>query len=489
MKIRSLVSLIAVVLPVLTVVFVLPAAVGAAPPGARGDETGATEDILHMIDGRELHGRILDERPDAVVFKLVIRGSGIETTVTYTRSEIAEIERDVLLKDAPATATARGFAARSGATSRPRKDDEHVATFGARRFGAEAEGLPSFYVLPMKGQMGTDVTIDVYEKMLDDIRRHDPDILVIKMECRDNENALYSMIERAEEGLTDLEAFDKFRDLVNLFQDDLSDFRQVVWIQDSVGVSSVVALAWDELYMTPDARLGGLEVLPERMNFEKWSDDDVRGKMTAAFMSWVKGFLEHGGYSLVLADAMVRPEYSLSGTWKGRTVAWSLDTTGEYVVDNDDESTAQFEAKTAEDLCISDGTAETLDDLALLLGIREYRVLDGDAERIFEKHTESWRRALENCGTWYQDYQQYLGWATGEDELRYLGQAMGRMQKILNAMERYSAVELRIREQVGFSKFALIVEIEKMKERMRAVRQSQRGRRGGGGGGGGVGGG
>ena len=480
MKNRSLVSLIAVVLPLLTVVFLLPAAVGAARPGARGDETAVTEDILHMINGRELHGQILEERPDAIVFKLVIRGSGIETTVTYNKREIAEIERDVPLKDAPATATGRRSAVRSGATSRPREDDEHVATFGARRFGAEAEGLPSFYVIPMKGQMGTDVTTEVYEKMIDDIRRHDPEILVIKMECRDNEDALFSFIGREEEGLTD---FDEFRKLVNLFQDDLSDYRQVIWIQDSVGVSSVVALVWDELYMTPDARLGGLEVLPERMNFEKWSDDDVRGKMTAAFMSWVKGFLEHGGYSLVLADAMVRPQYSLSGTWTGRTVTWSLDTTGEYIVDNDDETTAQFDAKTAEDLCISDGTAETLDDLALLLGIREYRVLDGDAERIHTKHTESWRRALENCGIWQQDYQQFLGWATGEDELKYLGRAMGRMQKILNAMERYSAVENRVRQELGIQKFGLIVEIEKLKERIRAVRQSQRGRRGGGGGG------
>jgi hypothetical protein len=440
-----------------------------------------TEDILHMVDGRELHGHIIEEKGDKIVFELVMRGSSIRTKVTYLISEIEDIERDVPLDaDAAGESDAAKSKTRSriGATSRPDKDDEPVVTYGARRSDSSDESLPSFYVVPMKGQMGTDVHTDVYRDMVDDIRAHDPDILVIEMECRDNADMLYSLIGREEQGLAD---FDEFRKLINLFKDELGDVRQVMWVRDSVGVSSVVALVWDEMYMHPDARLGGLVAL-QQIGFEKWSDDDVRGKMTAAFMSWIKGFLEYGGYSLVLADAMVRPKFSLSGTWKGREVVWTLDTAGDYVVDNDEQKTAEFRAKSAEDLCISSGTVENLDDLALLLGFREYRVLDGKGESSFEKYTENWRRTLKNCETWLQDYEQFMGWANGEDAVKYLGQAKGRLEKVVAAMERYSAVETRLRMEHGVQKFDLITTIEQLKEQLRGMRQSRRGGRGGAGG-------
>ncbi|MBT8486315.1 MAG: hypothetical protein KJO43_12100 [Phycisphaerae bacterium] len=454
------------------------AALLVVPVAVAGDDA-VTEDVLVMNDGRELHGTIIEERPDAIVFQVVDAASGIRTKVTYFRSEIAEIHEDIVRE---AVAETKQPTRRRVSTSEP--EDEPVRTFGARRADAGNENLPSFYIVPMKGQMGTDVNTDVYKDMVDDIRDHDPDILVIEMECFDEADMLYSLVGREEQGLTD---FDEFRKLINLFHDELGDIRQVMWVKDSVGVSSTVALAWDELYMAPQARLGGLVKLQE-IGFEKWADDDVRGKMTAAFMSWVKGFLEYGGYSLMLADAMVRPQYTLSGRWQGREVIWTLDTDGDYIVDDSDEETAEFRAKSAEDLCISDGTVENLDDLALLLGMREYRVLDGGGETMFEDYQESWRRTLENCKTWLLDYEQFLGWANGEDTLKYLGQAKGRLEKVLAAIERYNAVEVRLGMEAGIRKFDLITLIEQLKERIRALRQANRGA-GRGGGGRGIGGG
>jgi len=437
----------------------------------------ATEDILVMNDGRELHGKILEEKGDAIVFQFVHRSSNIRTKITYRLSEIAEIHRDVPLDEDEAETTTPKRK-RRGATSRPDDEEEETRTYGAHRAAVDADA-PSFYIVPMKGQMGTDVHTSVYEKMLDDIHEQDPDIIVIEMDCKDNEDVLYSMIGREEMGRAD---FDEFRKLVNLFRDDLREYRQVIWIKDSVGVSSAVALAWDELYMTPTARLAGLVSARDQTGFDRWSDEDVRGKMTAAFMSWVKGFLEYGGYSLVLADAMVQPKYSLSGTWKGREVEWSLDTKGEYIVDSSDEHTTNFRAKHAEDLCISDGTAENLDDLALLLGIREYRKLDSESVRIFEGYVEDWRRAFKNCRTWYLEYQQFRGWATGEDTLKYLGQAKSRLDRIVSAIDRYPAVETRAASDYGIRRDQIEHEIELIKETIRGIRQSKRGAGGGGGG-------
>jgi hypothetical protein len=450
-----------------------------APPA---EEAATTEDILYMEDGRELHGTILEERKDAIVFELVSVESGIQTKITIPIDDISEIVRDVAI-EAPKAAPRR---------TRPASEDEvkpeEQRSFGAFRRAADNPNAPSIYIVPMKGQMGTDVNTDLYEKMIEDIRANDPDILVIQMNCADEQDMLYSMTGREEQGLAD---FDEYRKLVSLFRDQLGDIRQVLWIEDSVGVSSVVAFVWEDLYMKPQARLGGLQVL-QGLGFERWSDEDVRGKMTAAFMSWVKGFLEYGGYSLILADAMVRPQFSLSGTWHGREVKWSLDTSGEYIVDTDDKKTAQFRAKHAEDLCISDGTAEDVDDLALLLGMREYRVCEGRGEEIFEDYTKDWRRSFDQCVEWLKDYQQYQGWV-GEDPVKWLGAMKKRLEEVISAMDRYNAVELRLTQDHGVRRFDLITQIEQIKEQLRALKQAERGgdRRGGGGGGlgGGAGGG
>ena len=79
--------------------------------------------------------------------------------------------------------------------------EETTRSYGARRVTAEDADVPSFYVVPMSGQMGTDVSLSVYEDMLDDIREHDSDYLIIHMQCRDTEDRLVSRIAQQDRGL------------------------------------------------------------------------------------------------------------------------------------------------------------------------------------------------------------------------------------------------------------------------------------------------
>ena len=150
----------------------------------------------------------------------------------------------------------------------------------------------------------------------------------------------------------------------------------------------------------------------------------------------------------------------------------------------------EFRAKTAEDFCISKGTAESLDDLALLLGYREFRLVDSQAERICADYVENWRRAYDEAHVLFQDFQQYMGWANGPDTVKYLGRAKTSLEKIITYMHRYKAVEIRLGREQGLSIQNLTVQVELIKEQLRAARQGG-GAPGGGGnrGGGGLGGG
>lgn len=483
MKIRFLTNVSMVLLAVLAMLLLVPSAM-AGP----ADEEANTEDVLYMVDGRVLHGQILEETRSDIVFHLVDRASGLEAKVTYRREDIARIERDVPIKEAPPEESPKPDEPRKVAEKESADEEQPERTYGSLQGSADDETLPSFYIVPMKGQMGTDVSEFVYRKMVDDIRQRDPDYLLMVMECRDFEEARTSASEpadRGERGLDGSEFLDKYRDLVSLFHDELRDIPQVLWIEDSVGISSVIALSWDKMYMKPMARFGGIS--GTRAFFEM-SDKEKEAKFREAYLGWLKGFVEYGGYSLQLIDAMVLPQEMLSATWKGREVIWSLDTNGEYPVDSSDEQSANFKAKDAEDLCLSKGTAETLDDLALLLGIREYRVLGGEGERVFEDYREDWRRLLENCLQWREDYVKYMGWATGQDTLAYLGKAKKAIQNILAATKRYEAVRIRVMTDLGLTQFELETIIKELEARIRSLRQGRGGSGGGRGSGRGAGG-
>ncbi len=435
-----------------------------------------TVDIVHMRDGRELTGKILNEDSAQIVFRYIDPNLNLETTLTLQKRDILEIERDVAIgSDSPLVDEyADDDDDRDVERSRPSGIEQGLA-----EGDADDESLPAFYVIPMRGQMGTDIRSDAYQRIVEEIRREQPELVIWLLDCADRDELMISMSDPAEGGLTQL--IEDYRTLVRMLHDELRGIRQVMWVHDSFGISSLMALAWEEMYMAPGARLTGFRAIYEGAS--RMGDADVAAKMVAAWIGIINGFLERGGRPIELGEAMSRPHHRLSATWRGRQVEWRLDTSGEYIVNGSDESTAAFRAKTAEDFGISKGTAETLDELALLLGYREYRVIEGGAEQIIERYVENWRRAFENSKTLWMDFNQHMGWATGDQTRQWLGRALNDLRRIISAVRRYPAVEIRFSMEYGLDLFALEMIEEELRERMRALNQRDRNRGRGGGGG------
>ena len=432
-----------------------------------------TEDVLHMEDGRVLHGNILSETAKTIVFELIDRRLNLHSTLAIMRADIALIERDLAIR-LPSNRDKRTTAKRP-ASSQP--DRSGGPRFGRVKTDDISLDVPTVYLLPMSGQLGTDIHPSIYKKIIDDIRATDPDVLLIEMNCKDVDDLMIPLNKSTEQGIF---MHHEYRELVDLFRDDLREYRQVMWVEDSVGFSSLVAMAWDNLYMKPNARLGGLRLVS--MRAKGWSDPDVAAKMMAAWTGIGRGFLENGGYDKALADAMMRPEYMLSASFKGREVVWSLHDGGEFIVDADDEETVGFRAKAAEDLLVSDGTADTLDDLAFLVGHREYRIVGEKGAAMIEDYKDAWRRSYENTKELYADYDQHRSWASGDEQLKWLGRAKSDLDNIIKAMKRYEAVEIRWRTDYGIERLALEIEVEKLREIITSLRKNRTGggRRGGG---------
>jgi len=434
----------------------------------------ATADVVVMADGREFVGEIIEDRADAIVIRTTI--AGIEGEVTLQRSEIARIleDQDVETEDA------------EEAEPPTRRDidieeADRGGTFGVRRV-ERREGVPALYVVPWHGQTGTDINLEVYEMMTEDIRAADPDYIVIEVECEDYEIDWFAEPLLEEFGRTDISALDEYRRIIDLFHDDLRDIPQVVWIKQAIGMSSVLVLAWDTIYMHPDANLEGAEAAA--VNFEQVrSDADTYGKYREAYMSLIRGIAlrsgRGGGYKH-LPEAMIQSEKKLSVTWRGREVEWHLDESGEYDIDRSERRVAKFNARTAENFGISSGTAENLDDVALLMGLREYDVIDSTSRGIFNDYVEDWRRTFERLEEAAIDYQQHSSWATGSDFIKYFGRAKSDLETILNCIRQYEAVRVRAAMQYGLQEENLRLQIRQMEDQLAAARRGNRGNAGGG---------
>src|SRR5690554_6412838 len=155
----------------------VPAAAPTASAAVLIEDEPQTQDIIHMNDGRVLTGEIVSEDGDTIVFKYVDPNIRIQSQLTLYKSDILAIERDVAVKEEepdPVVVEAEEF--ETVVQQRER---------GIAEGNVEDASLPALYVIPMVGQMGTDIRLEVYTDIIDDIKRKKPDVVVWRHECTD----------------------------------------------------------------------------------------------------------------------------------------------------------------------------------------------------------------------------------------------------------------------------------------------------------------
>ena len=331
---------------------------------------------------------------------------------------------------------------------------------------------PSVYVVPLKGQMGTDISMQLMKMYIEDIKKVKPDIIVMELFSADvNQNFYLPDDDQGEFGLGILE---EYRDMVKMFREELRDIPQIMWVQDSVGFGSLIALAWSDLYIRSDGRLMGLSRVSQMA--QGWDDPDVASKMMRARVGIGNGFLQQGGYPLELGEAMMTPEEMLSIKFEGRKVVWLPNTNGTWIVDGTKEGVANFSATLAEESGLADGVADDLDDLMFLLGYREYKKLD-NGEKIGESYVEDWRKAFERCKDWWRDASEVDGDAAG------LGKRKSLLERMVAAVKQYPAIEYRMRMEGMPGRVQLELEIDNLRKEIQRIRDAEKANRGGGGGG------
>jgi hypothetical protein len=338
---------------------------------------------------------------------------------------------------------------------------------------------PKVYIFPLSGQMGTDISLPIVQTLIDDVKKQKPDILVLKLKSADIDRINHLNNDNPVEfGLVG--EITNYRDMVDKIHQDLSSIPQVMWIEDSVGVSGLVGLAWERMYMSSDARLGGLYQF-KNMVEAQWTDADIRSKMVAAWTGIMKGLVQLGHYPDQLADAMIFEERTLSVSFESRGAKFVGDTSGQWVVDSSTDRPVSFEAPLAEEILLSDGTVDTLDDLVFLLGYREFTKVD-TGEKIAKQYTDDWRKGMKNVLQWMEEA------GDTEDSIAGLGKRKSLYEKVVAALKAYPCIEKRREmQQQGVTRQAIEGAIDDIKKDIQRQRDAEKGGKSGGGGGGGGG--
>jgi hypothetical protein len=336
---------------------------------------------------------------------------------------------------------------------------------------APGEKLKTVYVVPFKGQFGTDIHPACYEDILKDLEAKRPDIIVFELESADIDRVEYMGEDPRNAGMFSAASDDTMmRKLLRDFKDKHGYAQQYMWVKDSVGYGSLLAFSWPNMYMAPNARLFGLSRVASF--WTRVEDPEVRAKFREAAVAIINGFLSSGGYDLKIGEAMLRPEMLLSASYKGRTIEWREDTKGHWVVDGRDDSTAGFSAESAEELGLSKGSADSLDELMFVLGIREFDRVPEDGETLHKKYVDDWRKAYDQCTKLIEESNVAQEDAQNSNPKGNLNKAKSALTRVLGLMKKYPPVEARLQPD-GISILAVETELLRLNEQIRALSQSQ----------------
>jgi hypothetical protein len=396
---------------------------------------------------------------------------------------------------APASAPSKSSPAKGSSTqgkkasAKPETDSKGKAPAAA----APAEKLKTVYVVPFKGQFGTDIHPACYEEILKDLEAKRPDIIVFELDSADIDRVEYMGEDPRNAGVFSAASDDTMmRKLLRDFKDKHGYAQQYMWVKDSVGYGSLLAFSWPNMYMAPNARLFGLSRVASF--WTRIDDPEVRAKFREAAVAIINGFLSSGGYDLKIGEAMLRPDMLLSASYKGRNIEWRDDAKGQWLVDGRDDSTAGFNAESAEELGLSKGSADSLDELMFVLGTREFERVPEDGEKLHKKYVDDWRKAYDQCTKLIEESNVAQEDAQSANPKGNLNKAKSALTRVLGLMKKYPPLEVRLQGD-GISTLAVETEILRLNEQIRGLSQSQqdqgasggsRGNRGFGGGGRGL---
>jgi len=350
-------------------------------------------DTLVTTDGRRFEGTLVQQNETTVVFDMV-RG-GASTRLTLDPREVVKVTKGPLEqpaapagKSTPKPATKPSAVSSSGDVPPPTPPP------------IEKYSGPTYYLIPLRGEVGLTFTAAVLEMALADAAQRSPTVVVLEI---DSPGGSVAEVTR----------------LVEVINQYKKKMRIVVFARRAISAAAITALAVDDIYMRHTAIIGAATAY--KLNAETGMPEDISEKMASVWRAVARSCAEVGHHPPVIAEAMIDRNVQLfKSKENGRTLISEDESKGTPIKVKGKLLT--MTAQEAVDITLAAGIADDLAELGTALGYSSWTECKGigaalgeyaqkKAEQtkkqfaaIFEKFEEEIRLARVNDPTTFKDY-------------------------------------------------------------------------------------
>ena len=338
----------------------------------KGD-AGARVKVTYTINGKEYSAEGAFLKSTAAGIEIEVEENGRKTRRPISIWDLKKMETvsggstpAAAPGSAPATAPKSGEAAGSGASA-----------------AASTAKIPSIFVLPWEGTVGIGARHDEIEMIAKEADKlGDGQIIVLQV---NSPGGLVIEGDKINELLTELK----------------KRHRVIAWIKKAISAAAFTSLHCDEIYFMRVGALGSITMFS--------GQTAISGRELDAWLKKLGEVCELGGRPAVVGQAMVtNPILCSYDRDENGNITWYTTLEGEFDL-SDEKENLTLNAENALHCKFSDGTADTVEELATLLQLKEWK----EASDVGRKIHENWQRTLKECAEvkpkLMNDYQNPAG--------------------------------------------------------------------------------
>jgi len=271
---------------------------------------------------------------------------------------------------------------------------------------AASDGMPHIFVLPMEGMVGTGMRHDEIEAVAAEADKYGPGQIIV-------------LLINSGGGLV-IEG-DKIHETMKEVK---KRHRIVAWIKRAISAAAFTALHCDEIYFMRVGALGSITMYS--------GTTAISGNELNAWLEKVGEACKIGGREPVVGQAMVtNPILCSYDRDEDGNVTWYSTLQGEFDL-SDEKENLTLNAENALHSKFSDGTADTVEELAKCMQLKEWKEESGTGRKIHE----NWQRILKQCVEQKQRLYNDLENPAGLDGEAMLGNRIKTLTEILKWYDR-----------------------------------------------------
>jgi hypothetical protein len=237
-------------------------------------------DTLVTKDGRTLEGRVITQDNLTVVFEAWMYGSKVVMNVEATN--VVSLTKGELSAAASKPAPPASKPSSSPAITK----DTVGIILPAEPTAPQLEKYegPTYYVIPMRGEVGIIMRASVLEKCFEDAVARKPDVVVLDF---DSPGGHIAEVEKL------LDVIGRYRKKV----------RVVAYVKRAISAAAITAMASNEIYMRPAGLIGAATAY--KLNVMSRVPSTLDEKMNSVWRATGRSAAEMGDHPKELAEAMI----------------------------------------------------------------------------------------------------------------------------------------------------------------------------------------